>query len=89
MFVGDTTATCHSSFSDLGMSNLEDSRNKTGIKAANGGLIKPVKIGDVTGLACSADGQDQGIVTLQRARQITTNAFNLFLLIKIIKKVGN
>ena len=64
MVIVDTTATCHNSFSDLGMSNLENSRNKPGIMAANEGLIKPLKIGDVSRLICSTDGQELGRVIM-------------------------
>ena len=56
VFIGDTAATCHSSFLDVGTSNLEDSNNKPTIKAGNGGLIKPEKIGDASGMVCSAEG---------------------------------
>ena len=47
---------------------------------------KPVKIGDVSGMVCSANGQDLGKVTLQQVRYSTTNSFNLFSLTKMIKQ---
>ena len=55
VFVWDTAATCHSSFSDLGMSNVKDGANKLGIKAANGWVINPEKIGDVSGMVWSSN----------------------------------
>ena len=63
-----------------------DGSNKPGIKADNGGVIKPEKIGDVSGMLCSANGQELGKVALQQVRHSTKNEFNLFYLTKMTKQ---
>eukprot|EP00957_Ditylum_brightwellii_P041493 3141939-Ditylum_brightwellii.AAC.1 len=59
VFIGDTGATCDTTFSDLGFVNVTQAGEKDNIVDASGNNIEGRVVGDMPSTVCDRHGQEQ------------------------------
>ena len=78
VFIYDTGATCHTTFSDIGMSNLKESVESTTITYGNGSSAKAEKKCDLSGVVCNKNGQEIKRVAMKNVKLVPNSKYNLF-----------
>ena len=82
VFIGDTGATCDTTFSDLGLLNVYQAGKKDNIVDASGNGIEGKVVGDLPCTVCNKKGQEQCAVMIKGMVHMPQAGYNLFSLTK-------
>ena len=78
VWVCDTGATSHTTFSEKGLSNCKEANLKDKVNTATGESMGTKLIGDISGLVCDKYGTEVRSAKLQSVRYCPSSKYNLF-----------
>ena len=86
LWIGDTGASTHMTFTGKGMSNLKACSTEERIVMGNGEKATTSHLGDIEGQLISKNGEKEGTIKLQEVSYSPNVQFNLLSITKLLKQ---